>query len=281
MGRDITNAKKKYERRGDLAGALRGEAGERGRSGHPGDPAGSGSRVMTTTSPEWTIDEHGALIETRFAELPLVSRGKVRDVYDLGDRLLIVATDRISAFDWVLPTGIPDKGRVLTQLCALLVRPGSSVPNHLLGTDLARRSAGCPRRTDATARRPQHARAQDRGRARSSASSAATSSGSGLEGVPADGRGLRHPAAGRACSESEQLPEPIFTPATKEETGHDENISFERDGRDRRPRRRPRSCAAAASTSTAAAREYAREQRHHHRRHEVRVRAGCRRRDRS
>src|SRR5437660_4654107 len=63
-------------------------------------------------------------------------RGKVRDVYDLGDRLVIVATDRISAFDWVLPTGIPDNGRVLTALTLFwLDRLG--VPNHLLGTDLA------------------------------------------------------------------------------------------------------------------------------------------------
>src|SRR4051812_28277784 len=63
-------------------------------------------------------------------------RGKVRDVYDLGDKLIIVATDRISAFDWVLPTGIPDKGRVLTAL-SLFWFAKREVPNHLLGTDVA------------------------------------------------------------------------------------------------------------------------------------------------
>ncbi len=63
-------------------------------------------------------------------------RGKVRDVYDLGDRLVLVATDRLSAFDWVLPTGIPDKGRVLTALTLFWLRH-LGVPNHLLGTDLA------------------------------------------------------------------------------------------------------------------------------------------------
>src|SRR3989440_8004215 len=66
----------------------------------------------------------------------LCRRGKVRDVYDLGDRLVIVASDRISAFDWVLPTGIPDKGRVLTSM-TLFWLDFLGVPHHLLGTDLA------------------------------------------------------------------------------------------------------------------------------------------------
>ena len=67
-------------------------------------------RTGGETEAEWTVDDAGALTETRFRDLRLVSRGKVRDVYDLGPRLLFVATDRISAFDWVLPTGIPDGG---------------------------------------------------------------------------------------------------------------------------------------------------------------------------
>ena len=75
-----------------------------------------------------------ALLETDLPGLPR-RRGKVRDVYDLGDRLLIVATDRISAFDWVLPTGIPDKGRVLTGLSAFWF-DRLDVPHHLLSTDL-------------------------------------------------------------------------------------------------------------------------------------------------
>src|SRR5690242_10419379 len=73
------------------------------------------------------------LLETSIPGWP-VRRGKVRDVYDFGDRLLFVATDRISAFDWVLPTGIPDKGRVLTQLSDFWFRQ-LDVPNHLLGLD--------------------------------------------------------------------------------------------------------------------------------------------------
>ena len=74
------------------------------------------------------------LLETSLAGLP-VRRGKVRDIYDLGDQLLLVSTDRISAFDWVLPTGIPDKGRVLTQISAFwFARLGE--PNHLITTDV-------------------------------------------------------------------------------------------------------------------------------------------------
>src|SRR6266481_9999900 len=75
-----------------------------------------------------------AFTESALAGVP-VRRGKVRDVYDFGDSLLIVATDRISAFDWVLPTGIPDKGRVLTQL-TLFWLEYLKVPNHLLATDV-------------------------------------------------------------------------------------------------------------------------------------------------
>src|SRR5262249_41272482 len=123
--------------RGDGAGAVRGEAGERGGTGDSGSPA-RGAMMPLTTSPEWTVDEHGALTETRFADLPLVSRGKVRDIYDLGQELLIVTTDRISAFDWVLPNGIPDKGRVLNQLSAFWFKVlDHVVPNHLLSTDVA------------------------------------------------------------------------------------------------------------------------------------------------
>src|SRR3989304_4286682 len=74
--------------------------------------------------------------ETSFPGVP-IRRGKVRDVYDLGDSLLLVSTDRLSAFDWVLPTGIPDKGRVLTQISAFWFdRLG--VPNHMITTDVAK-----------------------------------------------------------------------------------------------------------------------------------------------
>src|SRR5688572_33216426 len=75
------------------------------------------------------------VLETTIDTLP-VRRGKVRDIYDLGDTLLLVSTDRISAFDWVLPSGIPDKGRVLTQLSAFWFER-LDTPNHMLSTDLA------------------------------------------------------------------------------------------------------------------------------------------------
>ena len=74
-------------------------------------------------------------MQSEIAGLPC-RRGKVRDVYDLGDRLVIVATDRLSAFDWVLPTGIPDKGRILSQL-TLFWLDFLQVPNHLISTDVA------------------------------------------------------------------------------------------------------------------------------------------------
>ena len=86
-----------------------------------------------------------AIVTETKLDLPLVARGKVRDIYDLGDRLLIVATDRISAFDVVLPTGIPDKGRVLTQMSAFwFERTGEIVPNHFLAVVEDTRADGVP-----------------------------------------------------------------------------------------------------------------------------------------
>ena len=78
------------------------------------------------------------LLETSFPDLPLHGRGKVRDIYQVGDNLLLVATDRISAFDYVLGSGIPDKGKVLTQLSAFwFERMGDLVPHHVIATDVA------------------------------------------------------------------------------------------------------------------------------------------------
>ena len=77
-----------------------------------------------------------AIFETTIPGLEMIARGKVRDIYDLGDRLLIVSTDRISAFDWVLPNGIPDKGKLLTQL-SLFWFGRLHQPHHLLTTDLS------------------------------------------------------------------------------------------------------------------------------------------------
>src|SRR6201987_420705 len=91
------------------------------------------------------------LLQSQVAGYPC-RRGKVRDVYDLGDRLVIVATDRISAFDWVLPTGIPDKGRVLTAL-TLFWLDHLQVPNHLLSTDLSAMGPAFSAQTDVLAGR--------------------------------------------------------------------------------------------------------------------------------
>jgi len=150
-------------------------------------------------------------------------RGKVRDVYDFGDRLLIVATDRISAFDWILPTGIPDKGRVLTQLSKFWF-DRLEVPHHLISMNPA--DVPLPEGTyvQTLAGRSMVVRKTKvfpiecvvRGYL----------SGSGWKEYKANQTvcGLRLPAGLR---ESELLPDVIFTPATKAESGHDENISFE------------------------------------------------------
>ncbi len=178
---------------------------------------------MTTTA-EWTIDENGALIETRLEALPLVSRGKVRDMYDLGEHLLIVTTDRISAFDWVLPNGIPDKGKVLNQLSAfwfgVLER---LVPTHLVSTDVA-----ADRRVPAAYHGVLRGRAMVVLRAEVFPVECVARGyliGSGWKDYQKTGAvcGIPLPAglplAGR-------LPEPIFTPSTKAQSGHDENIDF-------------------------------------------------------
>src|SRR5712675_1878532 len=162
--------------------------------------------------------------ETKFAGISPAARGKVRDIYDAGDKLLIVATDRLSAFDVILPTPIPDKGRVLTQLSLFwfdLLR--DVIPNHVLSAtdfpapfdnyrdDLAERSM-LLRKTV-----PLPIECVVRGYV----------SGSGWKDYRASGQicGIALPSGLR---ESDRLPEPIFTPATKAATGHDENISFER-----------------------------------------------------
>src|SRR6202790_823044 len=163
------------------------------------------------------------LRETHFDGLEPAARGKVRDIYDLGEKLLIVATDRLSAFDVVLPTGIPDKGRVLTQLSLFWFNVLHDViPNHVLSAtefpapfaehrdELAGRSM-VVRKT-----RPLPIECVVRGYI----------SGSGWKDYRTTGKicGIALPSGLR---ESDRLPEPIFTPATKAATGHDENISRE------------------------------------------------------
>jgi phosphoribosylaminoimidazole-succinocarboxamide synthase len=169
------------------------------------------------------------LLETSLDGLTLHRRGKVRDVYDVDGGLLIVATDRISAFDYVLASGIPDKGKVLTQLSAFwFERMGDLVPHHLIATDpdafppVARRHADVLRGRTMFVRRtePVPIECVARGYLSGSGWKEYQQSGS-VCGVPLPA-GLR---------ESDRLPEPIFTPATKAESGHDVNISEEEAGR--------------------------------------------------
>jgi phosphoribosylaminoimidazole-succinocarboxamide synthase len=161
--------------------------------------------------------------QTDFPGLKLRGRGKVRDIYELGDKLLIVATDRLSAFDVVLPTPIPDKGKVLTQISLFWFETlANIVPNHVLsGTDFAgslapyaaslHGRAMVVRKTE-----PLPVECVVRGYI----------SGSGWKDYQKTGAicGISLP---KGLRESDQLPEPIFTPSTKAATGHDENISFE------------------------------------------------------
>ncbi|OGR89395.1 MAG: phosphoribosylaminoimidazolesuccinocarboxamide synthase [Elusimicrobia bacterium RIFCSPLOWO2_01_FULL_59_12] len=159
--------------------------------------------------------------------LPLFIRGKVRDVYDLGDQLLMVASDRISAFDYVLPTPVPDKGKILTQISAWWFRQVEDiVPNHLISADVNEFPSSL-----------RGYREQLEGRAMLVKKTNKIMiecvvrgylAGSGWKEYKQDGSvcGIRLP---EGLKESDRLPEPIFTPATKEERGkHDENIPFER-----------------------------------------------------
>lgn len=160
------------------------------------------------------------------SELPGMTpfQGKVRDVYDFGDKLLFVATDRISAFDWVLPTGIPDKGRVLTQLSAFWFQQ-LDVPNHLLGLDPT--VLPLPVGTDAAALAGRSMVVRKAQVFPVECVVRGYLAGSGWKEYQQSQAvcGIALPSGLKECSE---LPEPIFTPATKAATGHDENISFEK-----------------------------------------------------
>jgi phosphoribosylaminoimidazole-succinocarboxamide synthase len=150
-------------------------------------------------------------------------RGKVRDLFDAGSSLLIVATDRISAFDYVLGSGIPDKGRVLTQLSAFwFARTASIVPNHLLSTDPRTFPAPFAAHADVLEGRSMLVRKTTPFPIECVARGYL--SGSGWKDYQQGGAvcGVQLPAGLR---ESDRLPEPIFTPATKASSGHDINIS--------------------------------------------------------
>lgn len=171
------------------------------------------------------MTSHGAVWRTELPGMPAPRRGKVRDVYDLGEHLLIVATDRLSAYDHVLEPPIPDKGRILTQLTNYWFAELSGlVPHHLVATEVA----------DFPARLGAHA-ALLAGRAVIARKAEVIPfecvargflAGSGFREYSASGRvcGVELPAGLERAS---RLPEPVFTPATKAETGHDENVTFE------------------------------------------------------
>lgn len=164
--------------------------------------------------------------QTDFPGLKLVNRGKVRDIYDLGDALLMVTSDRISAFDVIMNEPIPDKGKVLTQISKFwFSQMEDIIPNHIISTDVADYPAACQPYADVLAGRsmlvkkaePLAAECIVRGYV----------SGSGWKDYKATGSicGIKLP---EGLKESDRLAEPIFTPSTKAELGtHDENISFD------------------------------------------------------
>jgi len=172
-------------------------------------------------------DRNGALLESEIDGVKLINRGKVRDIYDLGDSLLFVATDRLSAFDVVLPNGIPGKGKVLTQMSLFWFEYMDWLPNHLLSADMESRAELRPYRKDLQGRSIIVKKARVlpiecivRGYL----------IGSGWKDYQKSGAvsGITLRAGYR---QAEKLDEAIFTPSTKAEAGlHDEAISYERVG---------------------------------------------------
>jgi phosphoribosylaminoimidazole-succinocarboxamide synthase len=170
-----------------------------------------------------------AIVQTNLHGIKLHARGKVRDIYDLDDHFLIVATDRLSAFDVVLPTPIPDKGKVLTQMSAFWFDHFKrDVPNHLVSTQVDDFPASLHQFRDQLEGRSMLVRKARVFPVECVARGYLT--GSGLKDYIRSGTvcGISLPAG---LKESDRLPQPIFTPSTKAETGHDENISEEQAGR--------------------------------------------------
>jgi phosphoribosylaminoimidazole-succinocarboxamide synthase len=163
-----------------------------------------------------------AVLETNLGSVP-VRRGKVRDIYDLGDKILLVSTDRISAFDWVLPTGIPDKGRVLTQISSFWFNT-LKAPDHVISTDI-HSVEGLPADADL---------APLEGRSMLCRKSEVVKVECVVRGYLAGSGWKEYGQSGTVCGlslpeglvECSQLPEPIFTPTTKADEGHDEPMSF-------------------------------------------------------
>ncbi len=167
-----------------------------------------------------------AITSVELPGIPRIASGKVREIFDLGDRLLMISTDRISAFDFVLPSGIPDKGRVLTQLSRhWFGLTGSITRNHLIECDVGRYPEELRRHAGVLEGRSMIVR-----KARMFPVECVVRgylAGSGWKEYQSSGSasGVRLPPGLQLAS---RLPEPIFTPATKAASGHDENISFDR-----------------------------------------------------
>jgi len=167
-----------------------------------------------------------AVSKTDFGDIKLLKRGKVRDIYDLGDKLLMIATDRISAFDVVMPDPIPDKGKILSSISLFwfdAIRP--LVQNHVISSNVAEYPAECRKYSDELDGRSMIVKKAEplpvecvvRGYL----------SGSGWSSYQEHGEicGIKLP---KGLQESDKLPEPVFTPSTKEEVGtHDINIDFD------------------------------------------------------
>ncbi len=166
---------------------------------------------------------HDVVLETNLSGLTLARRGKVRDVYEHGDHLRSVATDRISAFDYILGSGIPDKGKVLTQLSAFWFdHIGDLVPHHVVAIDVDRFPDATKPHRDVLRGRSMLVKKTDPLPVECVARGYI--SGSGWKDYQQSGAicGIPLPAG---LTESDRLPQAIFTPATKAESGHDENIS--------------------------------------------------------
>ncbi|MGE0640500.1 MAG: phosphoribosylaminoimidazolesuccinocarboxamide synthase [Thermoanaerobaculia bacterium] len=171
------------------------------------------------------VDGANAVWETRLPGLPAPRRGKVRDIYDLGDSILLVATDRLSAYDHILRPAIPGKGRVLNQLTTYWMdRLAGIVPNHLIATEV----------DDLPAELQTYRRELD-GRSALVRKAEVIPFECVARGYLAGSAFKEYRSAGTACGiplppgleRAARLPQPIFTPATKAESGHDENVSFE------------------------------------------------------
>lgn len=167
---------------------------------------------------------NGAIWQTDLPGLPAPRRGKVRDIYDLGDRILLVATDRLSAYDHILRPAIPGKGKILTQLTNFwMERLATVVPNHLLATEIDEFPAELRRHAD-----------QLDGRAVLVKKAAVVPFECVARGFLAGSAFKEYKASGTACGlplppgleRASRLPQAIFTPATKAESGHDENVDF-------------------------------------------------------